>query len=291
MLWMFLQAIINGLLAGGVYALVAVGITLVYGIMKMVNFAMGDFLTWGMYATYVGYLIFGWDCYALIPFVIICMIVLGWISFGLCVKPLLGRDTTTFIMMTLGLSYFLMNFAQLIFTANSLTVPSSIKSASVPVGPFYVGMPRLIACGVAFLLVLGVNFLLNKSYVGRAMRATAENAEVATMLGVSTTKYFRLAFILSVVLAGLAGLLLTPIYFVSPSAGTILKTTALMIVVLGGMGSIKGAFIGGLLVGVVEQVCATIIDAQLGQAGIFVLFLLVLYLKPQGLFGKGARIA
>lgn len=291
MVWMFIQAIINGLFAGGVYALVAVGITIVYGVMKMVNFAMGDYLTWGMYATYIGYCIFGWNCYALIPFVMIFMAILGFVSFKLCIKPLLGRDGTAFIMVTVGLSYFLMNLAQLIFTANSLTVPSDIKSSSFALGSFFVGMPRLIAFLVAVVLVLGINYLLNKTTVGRAMRATSENVEVSEMLGINTKRSFALAFTLSVILAGLAGLLLTPIYFVTPSAGAIFKTTALMIVVLGGLGDIKGAFVGGLLVGIMEQLVATLVDAQLGPAGIFLVFLVVLYLRPQGLFGKGARVA
>ena len=127
--------------------------------------------------------------------------------------------------------------------------------------------------------------------MGRAMRATAESAEIAEMLGINSRRSFAMAFVLGVSLAGLAGVLLTPLYFVTTTTGATLKTTGLMIVVLGGLGDIRGAFIGALMVGVVESLVSSLIAADLGQAGIFLLFLLVVYLRPQGLFGKGARVA
>jgi len=290
-LWKLVQSLINGLLAGGVYALVSVGITIVYGVMKMVNFAMGEFLMLGMYVTWVGYNITGWNNYMQFALVIVVMALIAYITFKLCFRPLLGKDNTSFILVTVGLSYFLMNLAQLIFSANSQTVPSSIKSTALALGEFSVGLPRLIAFVVAIVLVLIVNFIMNKTLVGRAMRATAENTQVAQMLGINSIMMYTLAIVISIVLAGLAGMLVTPIYYVNPQAGTILKTTALMIVVLGGLGDIKGAMIGGLMVGVMEAIFATMLAPELGPAGIFILFLLVLYLRPQGLFGKGARIA
>lgn len=291
MAWKIIQAVINGVLNGGVYAIVAVGLTIVYGVMKMINFANGEFLMFGMYFTYLLYQITGWSCYALIPLVVIVMAVFGWVVYKLIIQRIIGRDSTTAIMITVGLSYFLMNLAQMLFTATPVSVPSDIKTASVKVGSFSASLPRLIAFLSACLLIFLVWLFMQKTYMGRAMRATSEKPEVAQILGINTKVAFTVAFVLSVVLAGVAGLLLTPIYTIYPSVGSVLKTTALMIVVLGGMGSIPGALLGGIIVGIVEALVGTLIDATLGPAGIFVVFLLILYIRPQGLFGKGSRVA
>ena len=141
------------------------------------------------------------------------------------------------------------------------------------------------------LLILGVHLLLNCTLLGRAMRATSENPEVATMLGVDSEATFTIAFIIGVTLAALAGLLITPIFYVSVSASMPFRTAPLMVIVLGGMGSIKGSFFAGILVGIVEALVTTLIDTQLSVASISVLFLVVIYLRPQGLFGRRMRTA
>jgi branched-chain amino acid transport system permease protein len=290
MTWLLGQALINGLLSGGVYALVAVGITIVFGVMKMINFAMGEFLMLGMYMTYIGYKISGANTYLLIPFVVVTMTVIALISFKLAIRPVLNKGNTAFILVTVGLSFLILNLAELIFGPDYLTVPSTIKSASLKIGNFTIGYPRLIALLVAFVMVVVVNIILNKTLLGRAMRATSEKPQVAQMVGINTERTYTIAFILGIVLAGVAGLLLTPLYYVNPQAGAIYKTTALIAVVLGGMGNMKGAFIGGLIIGLIEALVGTLIAPDLGPAGIFILFLVVLYYKPQGLFGKGERV-
>lgn len=292
MLWMFFQSLINGLLSGGVYALVAVGITIIFGVMKMINFAMGEFLMIGMYVTWIGYNLTGMNIYLLIPFVLVSMAIIALVCFRTCMFPILGKDSTASILVTVGLSFFLANLAQLIFGPDFRAVPSSIKTTSLELGGhFHVGLPRLIAMLTAFVLVLLVSYLLDRTLFGRAMRATAEKAEVAQMLGINATRTYAFAFILGICMAGLTGLLLSPLYYAYPMAGATYKIAPLMAVVLGGMGNIKGAFIGGILIGVIEGVIGTLVAPDLGPAGIFVLFLFVLYFKPQGLFGKGERVA
>lgn len=291
MAWKIIQAIINGVLNGGVYATVAVGLTIVYGVMKMINFANGEFVMFGMYFTYLLYKVTGWTCYALIPAVIIVMTLFGYLIYKVVIERIVGRDSTTYIMITVGLSYFLLNLAQMIFTATPVSVPSDIKTSSIALGAYSASLPRLIAFLAASVLIFIVWLFMQKSSIGRAMRATAEKPEVAQMLGINTKVAFCVAFVLSVVLAGVAGLLLTPIYTIYPAVGSVLKTTALMIVVLGGMGSIPGALVGGLLVGIVEALVGTLISSNLGPAGIFVVFLIALYVRPQGLFGKKGRVA
>ena len=313
--WIVGQSIINGLLSGGVYSLVGVGITIIFGVMKMVNFAAGAYLVWGMYFTFFWQQALGGTVspYVLIPLVVLSMIIFGYISFKLTVRRVLGISDTSYILITIGLMFFLQNLAETFFGTRPLTVfvPETYKNASVSVqellrmiipplgysqamaeshiGALVFGYPRLIAFGVMVILVLGISLLLNKTLLGRAMRATSENSEVAKMLGVDTERVFTFSFILGVTLAAVAGLLVTPLFFVGVSASLAFRTAPLMVIVLGGMGSIKGSFFGGLLVGVVEALVTTLIDAQLSVASISVLFLIVIYLRPQGLFGKRMR--
>ena len=285
-MWYFTQNIINGIFAGGVYALIAVGITVIYGVMRMINFASGAYLMVGMYITYLGYALTGWDAYMLIPFTVVVSAVIAWASFKLTISPILNRDKTTAIIVTVGLSFFFQNLVILIFGANPLTIPTEIQLKSLMVGPFIISLPRLIAFVASMALVLVFHLLLN-----RTIRATSENVEVSEMLGVNTRNMFAIAWVLGIVLTSIAGLLLTPIYAIQSSTGATFRTTGLMAVVLGGLGDIRGAFLSGILLGVIEALVASYIDTNMGSLGIFVLLLLVLYIRPAGLFGKGERVA
>jgi len=294
--WKIAQSVLNGLLSGGVYALIGVGITIIFGVMKMVNFAAGAYLVWGMYFTYLWHKWTWLSAYALIPLVVLSMILFGYITFKGTIRRVIKTGGTSFILITVGLSFFLQNLAETVFGTNPLSVDSSIKTSSFLLGkigglPVIVGIPRLIAFLVMLVLVLGVNFLLTRTMMGRAMRATAEKPEVATMLGINTNKTYTFAFVLGVTLAALSGLIVTPLYYVQATVGNTFRIAPLMVVVLGGMGSIKGALVGGMLVGVVEQLVATFISADLGTAGICILFLIILYVMPYGIFGKGERAA
>lgn len=285
----FIQALVNGLLNGGTYALVAVGVTLIYGVMKMVNFAMTEYLMLGMYMAYISYLIVNTNNYQAIPYVIVCMAIIGYITYRICISPIIGKGGMPFILVTMGLSFVMQNLVQLIFGPGSLTVPSSIKTSSLSLGSIVLPLPRIINFAFAIAFVVFIHFLLNKTLFGRAMRATAESEGISTMLGIRTRRVFILVYILAVVVSGIAGALITPLYYAMPTAGVPYKTICLMTVVIGGLGNIRGAFIGGLLLGMAEAIVATLISPELGPAGIFVLFLLVLYIKPQGIFSVRER--
>jgi branched-chain amino acid transport system permease protein len=315
--WIVGQAIINGIMTGGVYSLVGVGMTIIFGVMKMVNFAAGAYMVWGMYFTYFWQLALGGTIspYLLIPLVVLSMIVFGYISFKLTLRRVLGTYDTSYILITVGLMFFLTNLAETILGTKTLSVyvpetykigsftvhellaaiiPSLANSPALlasPLSSLNFGYPRLISFGAMLLLVLGVNVLLNRTLLGRAMRATAENNEVAKMLGIDAERIYTIAFILGVTMAAMAGLFVTPLYYVSISASVAFRTAPLMVIVLGGLGNIKGAFYGGILVGVVESLVTTLIDTQLSVASISILFLIVVYLRPQGLLGKKTRTA
>lgn len=290
-MWIIIQSLINGILSGGVYALIGVGITIIFGVMKIVNFAAGAYLVWGMYFTFIAYSSFGLNAYMLIPIVILMMVIFGYITFRMSIKPVLNTGGTAFILVTVGLSFFLKNLIEVFFDPTPRTVPSAIKLSALSIGPFTIGYARLIAFVAMLIVVFLVNTLLNKTLFGRAMKATAESSKIAKMLGINTDKTFTIAFIIGVTFAGLAGLFITPLYYVTPSAGDIFNTIPLMAVVLGGLGNIKGALIGGILAGVVEALVGSLISPDLGPIGITLLFLVIVYLRPQGLFGKGARTA
>lgn len=277
---------------GGVYALIAVGLTIIFGVMKVINFAQGEFLMLGMYATWILHRLTGWNPYQLIVPVVVIMFIIGQLIFRTVINPLIGRPSTDFIVVTMGSAFVIVSTIQLIFTPTYQTVVTDIRDASVKIGEsLAVSAPRLIACGVMVVAVLVVWFFLQKTDIGRAMRATSENINNAQMMGINTKKTFALAFAIGTTLAGLSGLLLTPIYYVYPNVGMPFKIIAMVIVVLGGLGSIKGAVLGGLIAGVVEAVIGAYVSADLAPAGIYLILILVLTFKPDGIFGKGMRKA
>ncbi len=290
-MWTLGQSLINGLLAGGIYSLIAVGITIIFGVMRIVNFAAGSFLVVGMYVTWWGYSLVGVSNYALIPFTLIMMGIIAGVVFKLAMEPVLTKERNAAIIVTVGLSFFLQNLMILIFGSVSLTLPSDIKTTSIKIGEFSVSCPRLIAFAASLLLVILVSNLLNRTSMGRAMRATAESIEISETLGIRTKRVFLYAWILGICLTSLAGLFITPLYYVESAVGSLFRTTPMIAVVLGGMGNIKGAMIGGIVLGLVEALVSIYISSDMGPAGIFVLFTIVLYFFPNGLFGKGERVA
>lgn len=289
--WLIGQSLLNGLTMGGIYALISVGLTVIFGVMKVINFAQGEFLMLGMYMALLLHRISGLGPYYLVIPVAIVMFLIGMVIYRILIKPIIGRDGTSFIIITMGLSYVMTTVVQLIFSPNSQSVVTSVSKVTVPVGSFNMALPRLIACGVMGAAVCLVSLFLKKTDVGRAMRATSENIEVSQMLGIKTNSMFRLAFGLGITMAGITGLLLTPTYFVTPTVGAPFKTIAMACVVLGGLGNIWGAVVGGLLAGICEAFVGSFISFDLAPGSIYLILLIVLIFKPDGLFGKGARKA
>ena len=291
----FIQVIINGLLIGGVYALLAVGLTMIFGVMKIINFAQCEYLMLGMYLTYCFYTLFGLGAednpYGFIIPVAIIMLIFGMAVYQICIRPIVGRDMVSYILLTVGLSYILQNAAQIFWTANPKSIDTAIKSQSIYFESIDVAIPtaKLVSFILAFVLL--VSILLKKTDIGRAMRATSENPQVAALLGIHTKRSYLLAFGLGSLFAGVAGVLLSPIYTVYPRVGTLFSTTIFAVVILGGLGSITGALVGGLLIGIVENMVGTYVALDLAPVGVFVLFILVMLFKPNGLFGEGGRKA
>ena len=282
------QTTLNGLMIGGVYALVAVGLTLIFGVMRIVNFAQGEFVMLGMYLSWMLVTVTKIGAYPGLLIVGAGMFAIGYIAFKFLIVRVLGKNEEACILLTLGLSIFLQNVILLIFGADYRTVSSSIKDMAFHAGTLSIAVPRFVAFAVALLMVALLSLFLTKTDLGRAMRATAESREVATLLGINPIRCFSIAFAIGIVLAGTAGVLLTPMFYVYPGVGTLFNLTAFVIVVLGGMGSVPGALLGGLIIGIVEALSSTYIALDLAQLFTFIIFLAVLFLRPSGLFGRSA---
>lgn len=287
------QVIINGLLTGGVYALIAVGLTMIHGVMKIVNFAQGDFLAIGMYLTYAMYLLMpgGSLPYWLMIPVGAGMYLIGCIIFSTSIRKVIGKGDSNYILLTIGLSYLIQNIIQLIFGPDfkSIAVSDSLRYGSIDIASSFLSIPRLIAFIAAACFVLFVNWFLGRTDIGRAMRATSENRIIAESLGIKTGVIYITAFSLGTVFAGIAGLLLCPMFLPFPKIGAQFSTIAMSAMVLGGLGNIKGALVGGLVIGLVESLSSTYLSVNLSQAAINIVLMLVLIFKPYGLFGKKGR--
>ncbi len=283
----FLQAATNGLLLGGVYGLVSAGLTLIFGVMRIVNFAHGEFLMLGMFATYWLGRASGLHPYVLLVPVGVLMFGVGLLVQRALIDRVLGRTDEAQILLTVGLSAFLQGAALFVWGADYRTIPTPLASASVAVGPVYLSVARLVAFGVAVVLAAGLYVLLVRTDLGRAMRAAAENREVALLLGIDTGRIYRLAFGIGTGLVGVAGALMAPVLATFPTVGTLFALTAFVVVVLGGMGDIVGAMIGGMIIGVTEALIATYVALDLAPLATFLIFLLILLVRPQGLLGKG----
>lgn len=292
-LTVFIQTILNGLLMGGVYALIAVGLTIIFGVMKMINFAQGEFLMVGMYITWLLNLWLDINLYVLMIPVIIIMFLIASGVFKLTLKPILGRSSSSFIVITMGTAYVLQSIAQLIFGTNykSINIPNTFKNSSIVINQYALSIPKVIAVGVGLVFIIIVYLFLKNTDFGRSMRATAESTNTSLILGINTERTFTIAYGIGITLAGIAGLLLTPMYYVYPTIGAPFKTITMAIVVMGGLGDTRGALISGFVAGIIEALTATYISFDFGPAGIYILLIIVLMVRPNGLFGKAARKA
>ena len=291
MLTAFLQSIVNGVLMGGAYALIAIGTTIIFAVMKMINFASGAFLMLGMYTTWLGTQAFpSLGIYGNIPFAVSIVAVVGYICFRATLLPIMLKYPESAVIVGMGLAYLLQNSVVLVFGAIPLSIDSTIKFASFSVGVVVFSIARVIAFGGCVLLSVLVALLLNKTIFGRAMRATAENTEVAEMLGINTREVYGRAWTLGVGLMALAGVLLAPTYVIENNVANVFRNTAFIAVILGGLGNIKGAFVSGIMLGVIEALVSVFVRLDFGPAAMYILFLLVIRFRPLGLFGKGERV-
>ena len=286
---LLLQAVVSGLLLGGVYGLVASGLTLIFGVLRIVNFAHGAVMMLAMYASYWLFAWGGIDPYVSLVVTAPLFFVIGVIIQKLVIEPNRGAAEHNQLLLTLGLALFLENLALVLWQGDFRTVKSAVSGASFVLGDALVEVPRLIACGGAALVAVGLFTFLRATDVGKAIRALAEEPEGAELMGIDVSRIRAIAFGIGTGCVAVAGSLVTPFFYVAPDVGESFNLMAFVVVVLGGMGNFLGALAGGFIVGLAESLGATLLPGSLKQLVVFAIFAIVLLLRPQGLFGGGRR--
>jgi len=283
------QAVINGLLIGGIYALVSIGVTLIFGVVKIVNFAQGEFVMLGMYISYYLATQFSIDP---IVSLVVSMPVLFVIGVGVqhvLIRRVLGPNDMPQIFLTFALSLLLLNLALMLFTANYRTVHTSYSDAALHLGGLYIPIAKLIAFVVAMGLSFALWLFLHTTDLGRAMRAASQNRDVATLMGINPNRVFAVAFGAALALAGAAGSLLMPFYSAYPFVGQTFVLMAFVAVVLGTLGNVIGALIASLMMGVAESLGIQFVGADSGLIVVFAMLLLTLAFRPNGLGSRRLR--
>jgi branched-chain amino acid transport system permease protein len=283
MLEVVAQAVINGLLIGGIYALVSIGVTLIFGVVKIVNFAQGEFVMLGMYISYFLATRFGVDPVVSLVVSMPVLFVAGLLVQHLLIRRVLGQNDLPQIFLTFALSLLILNVSLLAFTANYRTVHTAYSDEAWHFAGLYFPLAKLIAFGVAMALSAALWAFLHATDLGKAMRAASQNREVAQLMGINPNRVFAVAFGIALALAGAAGSLLMPFYPAYPMVGQVFVLMAFVAVVLGTLGNVIGALIASLLMGVAESLGIQFIGADSGLIVVFLLLLVTLALRPRGL--------
>ena len=278
--------IINGLMFGAIYALVALGLTLIYGVLHIINFAHGAMLMLAMYMAYFLFKILNIDPYVAILIVTPAGFVFGYTIYRWGIGKLSkGRDQNI-LLITLGLSIILENSALVFFSGDQQTISLPYSYEAFDLGFLYLSYPKVISFVASLLICLLLWMLMTLTDLGKAIRAVAKQREGARLVGIDVEHVFAVTFGIGVACLGAAGCMLLPIFYVDPYTGNIFVIVAFTIVVLGGMGSIVGALLGGFIIGITESVGGLILGESLGQVGISLIFILILIFRPTGIFGS-----
>ncbi len=289
MLLNFFQLIVNGILLGGIYAMISIGLTLIWGVMQIVNFAHGEYLMLGMYATFWLFQLYGMDPYVSLLIVMPLLFLLGILTQKVVINPILNAPHVAQIFATVGLSVVLQNLALFLWKADYRAVRMPDAITNVKFHGLIISFPRLMAFAITLAMVIALFLFLKKTYVGKALRATAENKRAAEIMGVNVGRLYYLALGMGTACVGIAGGILMPMYSVFPTVGGYFVLTAFVVVVLGGMGSMAGAFCGGIIIGVVEAFSGYYLAPALKEVVYFLVFILILALRPSGLMGQRTR--
>ncbi|MEO6030397.1 MAG: branched-chain amino acid ABC transporter permease [Burkholderiaceae bacterium] len=281
-------SVLNGLTTGAVYALIALGLTLIYGVLHIINFAHGAALMVALYAVYLLKTRFGIDPYLATPLLVAGMFVFGYaLQRGIINRASHGKDENI-LLVTLGLSIVLENLALVVFKSDTYSIDTPYTLTTIAIGPAMISLPKIVAFFGALVACALLLWVVQRTDLGRAIRAVAKQKEGAKLMGIDVEHVYAMSFGLGLACLGAAACLLLPAYYVNPQVGNGFVLVAFTIVVLGGMGSFAGALVGGLLIGVVESLGGLFLGESLGQIGIFLIFIAVLLFRPQGLFGAKA---
>jgi branched-chain amino acid transport system permease protein len=280
--------VLNGLMTGAIYALVALGLTLIYGVLHIINFAHGALLTAAMFAAFFAHQAFGLDPYAAAIGLTPLFYLLGYGLQRCVIGPAAHGEDHNILLVTLGLAVIVENALLYAFRADTRTINLPYAFDVVQIGTAFLAVPRVIAFAVVVAVALALWLIMQWTDTGKAIRAVAKEKLGAELAGINVPHIYAVTFGLGTACLAIAACLLIPTYYVNPHAGNAFVLIAFTVVVLGGMGSVPGALLGGLFVGVVESVSGFYLGESLGQIGIFAMFILMLLFRPSGLFGERA---
>ena len=280
------QLLASTVLLGGIYALIAVGLTLIFGIMRVVNFAHGEFLMLGMYLAFWTFTLWGLDPYVTLWVAVPLFFVIGLAVYAVVIRGVVRASHNVQIFTTVGLSTILQNGALVLWTGDFRFVRPWYSVVVLRVGDAAFNLSQVVAFAVAVLFTVALFGFMRWTHAGRVMRATAQDAEAATLMGIDTDRVYRLAFAIGIACVGVAGVLVSPLYSVYPTAGLQFVLLAYVVVVLGGLGDMVGALLGSLIVAGVEVVGSYAFGSAWKEVIYFVLFIAVLLFRPAGLFGQ-----
>jgi branched-chain amino acid transport system permease protein len=281
-------ALLNGLTTGAVYALIALGLTLIYGVLHIINFAHGAALMMALYGVYFLQRSLGIDPYVSLVLMVPAMFAAGYLAYRYVIGVAShGRDENI-LLVTLGVAIVLENLALFLFKSDTRTIDTAYTFTTVPLGPAMIALPKIVAFFGAAIAAGVLLLIMRTTDLGRAIRACARERQGARLAGIDVEHVFAMSFGIGLACLGAAACFLLPAYYVNPMVGNGFVLIAFTIVVLGGMGSFAGALLGGLLIGVVESIGGLWLGESLGQIGIFLIFIAVLLFRPQGLFGARA---
>jgi branched-chain amino acid transport system permease protein len=282
----FFQTIVNGLFVGGIYALVAIGLTLIYGVMLILNFAHGEFLMLGMYIAYWLFTLGGIDPYLAAPVAAILIFALGALIQRGLVQRVLTAHPLNQIILLLGVSTLLIGLVQFFWTAEAKAIHVSYETSVIAFAGLRFSIPRLVAFFASLVIALVLFLFLQYTKTGKAIRAVSQSSDASLLMGIDVKFIYLLTFGIGAAVTAVGGVMLTPNYKMIPTIGQSFSVTAFVVVVLGTMGNFIGAFLGGLIIGVVEAFAGFLLGGDVKIIASMMVFILILLFRPAGLFGK-----
>ena len=285
-----LQHLVNGLVLGGTYALLGIGLTLIFGLMNVVNFAHGEFYTLGAYAAFAALDLAGLPFLGALGLAIVAGVGLGALGERLLLRPLRGESIDSVMLVMIGLWIVMQNGELLVWGGVAKSIPHPFPTAPLTLGPLSIAPLRLFVLGAALALIAGAHLLIQRTRLGCAMRATFQDPDTAALMGVRIARIHTATFALGSGLAAAAGALLGPIFLAYPAMGDLAALKAFSVVILGGLGNVAGATLGGLVLGIAEELGAGYVSSGYRDAVGFVIIILVLLLRPSGLLARAERV-
>lgn len=283
---LYVQSAIMGVLQGSIYGLIALGLTLIFGVMKIINFAHGQTLMIAMYLTFFLTTILNVNPYFSIIITVPIMFIFGILLFKGLIQHVLKAEESNQILLTVGIGLVLQNLALMFFSADFRTISNDMTRKAFYFLDMSISYPHVIGFLISAITTIILFWILNRTRLGRQIRSASENEEAAQLVGINVKKIYSISFAIGISCLAISAATLVPIYYTAPDVGTLFTLKAFVIVVLGGLGNFVGALVGGIIIGVVEALGATVIPGSLAPILSFIVFIFILLFRPQGLFTK-----